>query len=144
MNGAGHWASLIFRIGYGLFYLIVGLYGSYVLLTGGGAWFTVEPGPGADFQAALIETGFIPPAMYACYIVGGAALFFNRTAPLGIVILAPFVVVIFFYNVLLDDSVAWGIFWAGGLAFLAYLNRTRLGVLVGPLPANDHSGFLGR
>lgn len=143
MNSAGRWASSIFRIGYGLFFVIVGFYGSYILLSGGGSWFTVEPGPGADFQSALLETGFIVPAMYACYIVGGAALFFNRTAPLGIVVLSPFVVVIFFYNVLLGGSVAWAVFWAGGLVLLAYLYRSRLGVLVGSLPANDRSGFTG-
>ena len=143
MNSGGRWASLIFRIGYGLFFFVVGLYGSYYLLSEGGSWFTVEPGPGADFQAALLETGFIAPAMYACYIVGGAALFFNRTSPLGIVVLAPFIVVIFFYNVLLGGSVAWAVFWAGGLVFLAYLYRSRLGVLVGSLPANDRSGRSG-
>lgn len=139
MSGAGHWASKIFRIAYGAFYLLVGMYGGYSLLSGGGNPFGVEPGPGADFQAALEETGFVVPIMLLCFSVGGAALLFARTAPLGIVLLAPFVVVIFFYHVMLGGSVAWAIFWAAGLAFLIYLFRARLGVLVGLSsgPASD-------
>ena len=134
----GGWAKSIFRIGYGAFFVIVGLYGSYSLLSGGGNPFDVQPGPGADFQRALDETRFVVPVMLTCFILGGSALFSNRTAPLGIVILAPFVVVIFGYHVLLGGSVSWATFWAGGLIFLAYVFRARLGVLAGFSRSNDN------
>lgn len=124
-------ANTIFRFGYGAFFALVGLYGSFSLLSGAGNPFSVEPGAGAAFQEALDETGFIVPVMLACYVVGGFALMFARTAPAGIVILAPFVVVIFFYHVSLGGSVTWAIFWLAGLLYLAYVFRAQLGVLVG-------------
>ncbi len=140
MTSVGYWANSIFRIGYGAFFVFVGLYGGYSLVSGGGNPFSVEPGPGANFQAALEETGFIVPLMLICFTGGGSALAFRRTAPLGIVLLAPFVVVIFFYHVLLGGSALWAIFWAAGLAFLAYTFRERLGVLAGLSLSNvqDH------
>ena len=127
----GDWAKSIFRIGYGAFFVIVGIHGGYSLLSGGGNPFDVQPGPGADFQRALEATGFVVPVMLGCFIFGGSALFCPRTAPLGIVLLAPFVVVIFCYHVLLGGSVAWAVFWAGGLLFLGYVFRAKLGVLAG-------------
>lgn len=132
------WAKSIFRIGYGGFFVIVGLYGSYSLFSGGGNPFDVEAGPGADFQRALEETGFVVPVMLACFIIGGSALFLSRTAPLGIVTLAPFVVVIFGYHVLLGGSVVWALFWAAGLLFIAYMFRARLGALAGLSLGNDN------
>lgn len=113
----------VFRVAYGAFYLAVGLYGGFSLLAGRGNPFTVEAGPGADFQDALQATGFIIPLMLTCYVIGGAALLFNRTAPLGIIVLAPFVVVIFSYHVLLGGSVWWAVLWATGLMLLAWRYR---------------------
>lgn len=139
MNGVRHWGSLIFRIGYGSFYLLVGLYGSYSLVSGEGNPFAVEPGPGAKFQAALDETGFIVPIMLVCFLAGGGALTIDRTAPLGIMLLAPFVVVIFFYHTMLGGSLIWAFFWAGGLILLAYQYRSQLGVLVGISPENGRT-----
>ena len=62
----------------------------------------------AAFQAALSETGFIVPLMALCFTAGGVLMFFDRTTPLGMVLLAPFVVVIFFTHLMLDGSVIWG------------------------------------
>lgn len=116
-------AFSVLRIAYGGFFIFVGLYGGYSILAGRGNPFTVEPGPGADFQSALEATGFVVPVMLTCYVLGGAALLSSRTAPLGIVVLAPFVTVIFFYHVLLGGSVLWAVFWAAGLLLLAWRFR---------------------
>lgn len=123
-------AISIFRIAYGAFFLVVGLYGGFELLSGRGNPFAPEPGPGADFQKALEATGFLVPAMLACFLIGGAALMFKRTSPLGIVILAPFVFVIFFYHLLLGGSAAWAAFWAAGLLILAWRFRSAFRPLV--------------
>jgi hypothetical protein len=68
--------------------------------------------------------------MLACFVLGGSALLSSRTAPLGIVILAPSVVVIFFYHLLLGGSPAWGTFWAAGLLLLAWRFRDAFAGLV--------------
>jgi hypothetical protein len=41
------------------------------------------------------------PLIGASYLVGGAALALRRTAPLGLILLAPTVVVIFFFDTFL-------------------------------------------
>src|SRR4249919_1637249 len=60
--------------------------------------------PTASAQAlysALHAAGFMDPLLGASYLVGGAALALRRTAPLGLVLLAPSVVVIFFFDTFL-------------------------------------------
>ncbi len=58
----------------------------------------------AAFQQALTSTGFVVPILIATYIAGGAALFFIRTAPLGLAILAPAVVMISLTDSILDTA----------------------------------------
>ncbi len=60
----------------------------------------------AAFQHALASTGFVIPMLIGTYIVGGAALFFVRTAPLGLAILAPAVVMISLTDSILDTAYA--------------------------------------
>ena len=119
-----------FRMAYGGFFVAVGLYGGVSLLSGDGNPFDVQPGPGADFQAALEGTGFVVPVMLLCFVIGGAALLRNRTAPLGIIVLAPFVVVIFLYHLLPGGNAPWGAFWAAGLLLLAWRYRKAFKTLV--------------
>ncbi|HEY0436386.1 MAG TPA: hypothetical protein VGC92_07095 [Phenylobacterium sp.] len=60
--------------------------------------------PTAAAQAldtALHQSGFMDPLLGASYLVGGAAMAWRRTAPLGIVLLGPAVVVIFFFDTFL-------------------------------------------
>lgn len=79
----------------------------------------------AAFQQALARTGFIMPLLSVTCIAAGIALLFHRSAPLGIVLLAPAIVVIFLTNLLLTDSLIgqgllWGGLHAGVLAALAW------------------------
>jgi len=90
---------------------------------------------GADFMAALRESGFIGELMYAGFFAGGLATLFDRTAPLGLVLLGPFVVVIFFFHLVLTGNWPFRSFWMA--LFLALLRRyrRRLGALWNPARA---------
>jgi hypothetical protein len=60
------------------------------------------------FEKALAETGFMNLLLCAACFVGGGALLFRRTAPLGLVILMPLVIIIFFFHIVITKSYFWG------------------------------------
>lgn len=122
------WSAL--RIAYGGFFAVVGAWGAISLARGEGNPFVSGSGPGPDFQEAMEATGFLVPLMLAMFILGGLALAVRRTAPLGIILLAPFVAVIFFYHLLLGGSAAWAFGWASGLLLLAWHHRSAFVPLV--------------
>ena len=114
----------ILRWLYAAFYLLVGIQTTLALLG-------VIPAPDFDlsprnagFQAALGETGFIVPIMALVFMASGILMFFKRTSPFGIVLLAPFVVVIFFTHLMLDGSVIWGTTHLGLLTLFAWQFRS--------------------
>lgn len=78
----------------------------------------------AAFQAALGKTGFMFPLLAFTYIASACALCFHRTAPLGLVLLAPIAVVIFFTDVLLDTAWLFGTLNAVILLALAWHFRS--------------------
>lgn len=84
----------------------------------------------ASFQHALAETGFVDPALAITYVTSTSALCFDRTAPLGVVLLAPIRVIIFLTDTLLDHSV--------GVGYIAW-RRSRCARLALSLsvPANE-------
>ena len=109
---------------YALFYIMIGIQALAVL-----AGVTAMPDYGlspenAAFQNALNQTGFITPIMGLSYVISGSLMLFSRTAPLGIVLLAPFVVVILFTHLMLNGSPAWGMMHAVLLALFAWQHRT--------------------
>jgi len=75
------------------------------------------------FTEAIFATGFIGPIMSITYVASGMLMLFNRTAPLGIVLLAPFVVVILFTHLMLNGSPVFGILLAAILGLLAWQFR---------------------
>jgi hypothetical protein len=75
------------------------------------------------FTEAIFATGFIGPIMSVTYVASGILMLFNRTAPLGIVLLAPFVVVILFTHLMLNGSPAIGILIASLLGLFAWQFR---------------------
>ena len=77
-----------------------------------------------NFQQALFETGFVIPLLALNYIVSGAALMFRRTAPLGVAIIAPIILVIFFTNTVLDSAWMWGTAHAAIWLALAWKYRS--------------------
>jgi hypothetical protein len=56
----------------------------------------------AAFFAALHASGFMLPLLAFCFFVDGLLLLLDRTAPLGLIFLAPPIVVIPLYNALLE------------------------------------------
>jgi hypothetical protein len=59
-------------------------------------------------EKAMAETGFMNPLLCAACLFGGGAMFFRRTTPLGIVILAPLVIIIFCFHMIITKSYLWG------------------------------------
>ncbi|UHQ19874.1 hypothetical protein LVB87_01525 [Lysobacter sp. KIS68-7] len=105
---------------YAAFYIVTGMQMALVLLG-------LLPPPqlklspeDSAFQAALAQTGFIVPALAATYVVAGIAMLFHRTAPLGIVLLAPVMLIIFLTNTLLDTAWIWGTLHMAVLLALAW------------------------
>lgn len=112
------WRSL--RYLYAAYYLLVGIYLALSL-----AGVIPPPHPkissaSAAFQGALAKTGFMFPLLAFTYIVSACALCAHRTAPLGLVLLAPVAVIIFFTDTLLDTAWIFGTLNAVVLAALAW------------------------
>lgn len=113
------------RWAYAAFYFASGVHIALVSLG-----FAAPPGINASpesgaFQDALARTGFIMPLLSVTYAGSAISLFFHRSAPLGIALLAPAMVVIFLTNVLLTGApvgpgLVWGGLHAGVLAALAW------------------------
>lgn len=55
----------------------------------------------AAFWQALVATGFMAPLLGVCYFAGGVLLLFRRTAPFGLALLTPAMVVIVLFNAVL-------------------------------------------
>jgi len=114
----------VFRWLFGAFYLLSGLHWGSVLLGLGPVPDFKLSEANAAFQGALTVTGFINPLLALTFIVSGACLLWVRTAPLGIVLLAPVMVVILFTNTLLENAAIWGIGHTLALLLLAWHFRT--------------------
>ena len=74
----------------------------------------------AAFQMALAQSQFMDPLLALACVIGGAALLVRRTWPLGIVILAPVVIVIFLFHLVLTGKWIWGtlnLVWFAALAW---------------------------
>jgi hypothetical protein len=60
-------------------------------------------GPAGQFLSALVQSHY-DLVVSAVQIAGGALLLANRYVPLGLVLLGPVIVNIFFYHLLMDRS----------------------------------------
>ena len=81
-------------------------------------------GPAAnDFLEALNRSGFINPLLTGSLLVGGAAMMIDRWAPLGLLLLAPSVVVIACFHWVLTHSYIWGSIWPIWWVILAWHYR---------------------
>ena len=129
MSNLGHRAMTGLRVGYAFALFAINL---YVAL----ATFDMLPPltpPTAESRAfldALSAPSFFLPLLGATFLSGAAALLFQRTAPLGIALLAPPMAVIFLFHIFLTGMVVWGTLWAGPLAVLAWGHRDAFKALV--------------
>lgn len=112
-----------FRSLYALYFLYVGIGIVRMLVTDAPG--IVQPNPqSAAFMAALRGSGFMYPALAAAYLAGGLALIVPRTAPLGVILLAPVVTIILLFHLTLTGRIYWGGGWAIGLAALGWHYRS--------------------
>jgi putative oxidoreductase len=91
-------AALIARILLGLVFVVFGLNGFLNFIKG-----PLPSGVAGQFLGALMQSHFVL-VISAVELVGGALLLANRYVPLGLVLLGPVIVNIFFYHLLMDRS----------------------------------------
>jgi putative oxidoreductase len=91
-------AALIARILLGLVFVVFGLNGFLNFIKG-----PLPSGLAGQFLGALMQSHFVL-VISAVELAGGALLLANRYVPLGLVLLGPVIVNIFFYHLLMDHS----------------------------------------
>jgi len=113
----------ILRIVYGLFFLATGVW-ILVSVTTGILKPPVQPTQAAaDFMQALDAALFVNPVLGASFVFGGGCLIFGRSAPLGLILLAPSVVVILGFHLFLSGQAAVGLIVATCFLLLAWRYR---------------------
>jgi len=83
-------------------------------------WHSVMSPASSAFFGALENTGFVVPLLIFVWTAAGLAMLFRRTAPLGVVLLAPVIVNIVLADTLLDDLWWWAALHAAPLVALAW------------------------
>lgn len=112
---------MIARVLFGLFFI----YAPIMILIQFGGQHPPEASPAAArFTEALNQSGFVNPALIAVFLIGGVAMLFDRTAPVGLILLAPPVLVIGGFHWFLTHSYVWGTIWPVWLAILAWHYRS--------------------
>jgi uncharacterized membrane protein YphA (DoxX/SURF4 family) len=87
------------RILLGLIFVIFGLNGFLNFIP-----VPAPPEAGAKFLGALFETGYMFPMIKSIEILAGVALIAGYFAPLALLFLAPIIVNIFLYHLMLDPA----------------------------------------
>ena len=67
-----------------------------------------QPTAAAAFTGALTQIAIFDPLLALIYVIGGGALLRRHTTSLGIVLLAPAVVAIFLFHLVLSGQWIWG------------------------------------
>ena len=96
-------AETIFRGVFGLFYLAIGLYWIYLVSKGQGGFPGFNEAEKA-LTSAMNNASFFQPAVIFSCVAGGALTLFYRTAPAGIIVLTPLIVMIFLYHAYLTQA----------------------------------------
>jgi len=92
-------ARLIARILLGLIFTVFGLNGFLHFLP-----MPPMSGPPADFFTAMFKTGYMLNLIFGAQVIGGVLVLAGVFVPLGLAILAPVIVNIFFFHLHLDPS----------------------------------------
>ena len=92
-------ARLIARILLGLVFTVFGLNGFLHFLP-----MPPMSGPPADFFAAMFKTGYMLNLIFGAQVIGGVLVLAGVFVPLGLAILAPVIVNIFFFHLHLDPA----------------------------------------
>ena len=81
------------------------------------------PGPATSLLGALAATGYFLPLLGLTEVVGGLLLIASRYVPLALVVLAPIVVNIAFFHVVLAPDLASVVMIVGAQIYLAWVYR---------------------
>ncbi len=95
--------SMAVRLIFALYYFGVGVIG---LVTNDAVKDAAKAA--TPLEKAMAESLFMNPVLCIACLVGGAAMLFRRTTPLGIVVLAPLVIIIFCFHMVITKSYLWG------------------------------------
>lgn len=93
---------------FGLFFIYASI---VVMVKFGGQQPPETVAAAGHFTEALNATGFMNPILIASFLVAGVALLFDRTAPIGLIILAPSILVIACFHWFLSGNTVWGTIW---------------------------------
>ncbi|WCT75343.1 hypothetical protein PQ455_09035 [Sphingomonas naphthae] len=116
--GALGWT--VARILFGLFFI----YAPILILIEFGGQHPPETVPAAArFTIALNDTGFMNPSLIAVLLIGGVAMLFDRSAPIGLILLGPPIFVIALFHWFLTHQYVWGSIWPLWAAALAWHYR---------------------
>ncbi|MEG2496965.1 hypothetical protein [Brevundimonas sp.] len=100
------WSAV--RVLFGLYFLLATV---MVMVKFGGNHPPESVAAAAHFTLALDATGFMTPLLIASFLVAGVAVLFDRTAPVGLIILGPSVLVIACFHWFLTGKYVWGTIW---------------------------------
>lgn len=94
-----------------------------VLIQFGGDHPPEEVEAARDFTGALNRSGFMNPLLIVSLLTGGVALLFDRSAPIGLILVAPAITVIGLFHFVLTSNYVWGSIWPIWWAALAWHYR---------------------
>jgi hypothetical protein len=97
-------ALTLARCLFGLFYAVIGGYYAYQFFTNPGATWPAFNLAEKKLVAAMMEAKFFGPSVSLTCLFGGIATLFNRTAPLGLLLLSPVIMIIFLYHLYLTGA----------------------------------------
>ena len=122
------WAAA--RVLFGLFFIYAPL---MVLVKFGGRNPPETVAAASDFALALDRTGFMNPLIIVTMLAGGGAMLFRRTAPVGLILLGPSIVVIAGFHWFLTGKLIWGSIWLVWFLLLVWEQRTIFARLLTPV-----------
>jgi len=111
----------IARILFGLFFLYAPI---MIMIQFGGQHPPESVAAASRLTQALNDSGFMNPLLIAVLLVGGAAMLFDRSAPIGLVLLAPPIAIIACFHWFLTGNYLWGSIWPLWFALLAWHYRS--------------------
>ena len=122
---------IVARILFGLVFFVFGLNGFLHFLPQ-----PEHPGPAGAFLGALFATGYMFPLIKGTEVVAGALLLSGRFVPFALTLLAPIVVNIAAFHLILDPSGAvMAVVLLALEGYLAWAHRAAFAPLFQPTPA---------
>lgn len=122
-----HWVWMVLRVLFGLFFI----YAPIMVIVKFGGQNPPESAPAAaHFVQALDQTGFLTPSLITVMIVAGLTMLFDRTAPVGLILLGAPIFTIAGFHWFLTHNYVWGSIWPVWFALLAWHYRDRFARLL--------------